>query len=267
MDGILRDRLQDAVLLLIAAVVLFAPVVSSAATNLDENSGAMLSPAPVSQPSPQYVLPAQTSPSSSVTFKGRGNEATVIDKDGTTYQVDKKYLKIRNRANVVSKQPPAAAETQSAKEGQQAGQTAESAETTKDVKEDKELEAKKAEAEATKKADIDKLRDIQNYGGWFYDSAGKPISVEEVNARIEKGDVSGIKVIDIWQREYLTKSKPAEDEKKDAKAPVAGGATAATAAEAPATTQTQEQPVTPPAESAPETPSETSGMGMGLRRR
>ena len=66
--------------------------------------------------------------------------------------------------------------------------------------------AEQAAADARKQKDIEKLRSIQQTGGWFYTKDGKAISNEELTERIKKGKVEDIKATDIYEEQYSTES-------------------------------------------------------------
>jgi hypothetical protein len=73
-----------------------------------------------------------------------------------------------------------------------------------------EEEATKERAEAIRKANIEKLRKLEWDNAWFYDKSGKPISREELDKRIEKGEVADIGATDIYLQNWKTEpEKPA----------------------------------------------------------
>jgi len=185
--------------------------------------------------------------SSEMTLVGRGGAVAVVNKNGQVEEVSQQSLLMRNRAKSLGRVTlPAAsqngekakeqgvAEGEGAAKGQGTGAGPNAGADTKEAKSKPEDEKAKAEAEAVKKADIEKLRSVQRMNGWFYTSDGKPISSEELNKRIEKGDVAGITFMDQFQQKSTTKSKPKE-ESKDRQAGQASGVTS-TGTEAAGTT-------------------------------
>jgi hypothetical protein len=79
-----------------------------------------------------------------------------------------------------------------------------------------EEEATKERAEAIRKANIEKLRKLEWDNAWFYDKSGKPISREELDKRIEKGEVADIGATDIYLQNWKTESeKPAEENQRE----------------------------------------------------
>ncbi len=67
---------------------------------------------------------------------------------------------------------------------------------------DEAKQAAKEKAEAVKKSNIEEIRKLQWQGAWFYDKKGKPVSQEELDKRIQAGDVSDIQARDIYLQEW-----------------------------------------------------------------
>lgn len=168
--------------------------------------------------------------SSEMTLVGRGGAVAVVGKNGQVEEVKQGSLVMKNRAKSLGRVTlPAASENgegakekgtaegqgaakgEGAAKGQGAVEGKNGAADAKETKSKPEDEKAKAEAEAVKKADIEKLRSVQRMNGWFYTSDGKPISSEELNKRIEKGDVAGITFMDQFQQKQTTKSKPKQE--------------------------------------------------------
>jgi len=83
-----------------------------------------------------------------------------------------------------------------------------------------EEEATKERAEAIRKANIEKLRKLEWDNAWFYDKSGKPISHEELDKRIEKGEVADIGATDIYLQNWKTEpEKPATGNQGEAASP------------------------------------------------
>ena len=55
------------------------------------------------------------------------------------------------------------------------------------------------------------LRRLRRLGAWFYGKDDKPISADELDKRIESGEVADIKAIDIFQREWTTEASKEEE--------------------------------------------------------
>ena len=70
-----------------------------------------------------------------------------------------------------------------------------------------EEKAAKERAEAIKKANIEKLRKLQWENAWFYDKKGNPISREDLDKRIEKGNIADIQATDIYLRKWKMESE------------------------------------------------------------
>jgi len=74
----------------------------------------------------------------------------------------------------------------------------------------------KTEDEATRRADVENIQRIRKTGGaYFYDKEGKPLSNEELDKRLETGEVAGIRAVDLQQQPWAAKSKPKEGEKSE----------------------------------------------------
>lgn len=198
--------------------------------------------------------------SSEMTLVGRGGAVAVVNKNGQVEEVSQQSLVMKNRAKSlgrvtlpaasqngekVKEQGAAGGQETTAGKGSTEGQKSETDKAgTADAKEAKskpEDEKAKAEAEAVKKADIEKLRSVQQMNGWFYTSDGKPISSEELNKRIEKGDVAGITFMDQFQQKSTTKFKPKE-ESKDKQAGQSAGVTSTSEITSMGGTTTEEGP-------------------------
>lgn len=178
-----------------------------------------------------------------ITLIGRGHEAEIIDKNGAAHPVEKKDLVFLNigagaaRSGKAPAQQPAETVEGGEVPGQEGQETADAASAPSEAdnpKGEKQAEPppargkaakkppaenadhadkkgdEKAFAEEVKKADIERLRRFQGRGAWFYDKDNQPLSAEELNKRIEAGDVGGIKATDVYFQEYETQSKPAE---------------------------------------------------------
>jgi len=73
-----------------------------------------------------------------------------------------------------------------------------------------EEKAAKERAEAIKTSNIERLRKLEWGNAWFYDKKGNPISREDLDKRIEKGNVADIQATDIYLQNWKTESeKPA----------------------------------------------------------
>ena len=187
--------------------------------------------------------------SEGTTFVGRGGKVTITDKHGAQV-VEGGKLRPVNRITTVTPAPAAPAEGEtaasteakpaettpteatkpegeskeppkdtSAKPGDQKKTDSEAATATVSPEEAKKKAAVKAAEQAAKDArkqkDIERLRNIQQTGGWFYTKDGKAISNDELNERIKKGKVEDIKATDIYEEQYSTdSSKDASDDKK-----------------------------------------------------
>jgi hypothetical protein len=180
------------------------------------------------------------------TLVGRKDEARVVEKDGTVREVPKKDLVFVNRSRTVSRpakpqdqvrpgaeksaeppvapektdaaKPPAGAETPPGKRVTglaKSGATGDGPPSPEAAAKAAQARAEEDKANATKQSDIERLRGIERQGGWFYDKDGKPISSENLDKRIEQGDVAGIKTTDIYLQEWKTESK--EDTNKEVK--------------------------------------------------
>lgn len=80
---------------------------------------------------------------------------------------------------------------------------------------DEAKQAAKEKAEAIKKSNIEEIRKLEWQGAWFYDNKGKPISQEELDKRIEAGNVSDIQAKDIYLQEWkMEPGKPGEDKQE-----------------------------------------------------
>ena len=62
-------------------------------------------------------------------------------------------------------------------------------------------------AEETKKEDVEKLKKVRQLNGYFYNEDNNPITPEEIDKRIESGNVAGIKTTNIYGERWTTKSK------------------------------------------------------------
>jgi len=175
------------------------------------------------------------------TFVGRGNEVKVIQEDGTVEEVGKGGLVILNRSNAAGRAAPSAKEVQKpriapAENGNKSKEGAKPAEETKadqktagegaadeqsaskppgkrgqSPKDTEAAEAKrkaddeqaaKERAEAIRESNIDEIRKLQWQGAWFYDKNGKPVSQEDLDKRVQAGDVSDIQARDIYLQEW-----------------------------------------------------------------
>ena len=72
-------------------------------------------------------------------------------------------------------------------------------------------QAAKEKAEAIRKSNIEGLRKLEWENAWFYDKSGKPISREDLDKRIEKGDVGDIRATDIYLRNWKTEPEKTPD--------------------------------------------------------
>ncbi len=155
------------------------------------------------------------------TLVGRGTQAEIVDKKGSVQKVDPNTLVVPNRE--VSIQPPAdAGEEAGEGEGEGEGEGTEKAQKPdqKNLAEDEEALARKAKEQAEKKAateavrnaDVQRLRELQHQGAYFYTEDEKPITGEELEKRIADGEVSGIKTVDIYMQRWSTASPPAEEQ-------------------------------------------------------
>jgi outer membrane biosynthesis protein TonB len=80
-------------------------------------------------------------------------------------------------------------------------------------------QAAKEKAEAIKQSNIEGLRKLEYQNAWFYDKSGKPISREELDKRIEKGDVGDIRATDIYLRNWKTEPEKTPDKGQGESAP------------------------------------------------
>ncbi|NUM53019.1 MAG: hypothetical protein HUU46_05190 [Candidatus Hydrogenedentes bacterium] len=72
------------------------------------------------------------------------------------------------------------------------------------------------EEKAIRAADVETLRQLRKIGGaYFYTEDNQPVSNEEIDRRIETGEVEGLKVIGLhlqdWEPETKSKDAPAEE--------------------------------------------------------
>ena len=180
------------------------------------------------------------------TFVGRGDKAVVIERDGSQQQFEKQDLFIINHSGetpVVPKKsvkPPDSDTEKKSDEpaqGKQAGtpetlppgkRTSKSStsktqdnkmpantpeeQVKKDQERETQLKADLDALDAAKKPIVEKLRGIQDSGGWFYDDKDQPLSAEDVKKRLDSGDVMGIKAIDIHQQQWKVVPKPEDKE-------------------------------------------------------
>ena len=84
------------------------------------------------------------------------------------------------------------------------GASGETKEATLKAAEEK---AAKERAEAIKKSNIESLRKLEWENAWFYAKKGNPISREELDKRIEKGNVADIQATDIYLRKWKMESE------------------------------------------------------------
>ena len=178
---------------------------------------------------------AATAQAPSETLVGRGDKVTVIHKDGAAEEVTKKDLAILNRSNTPgAKAAPARPKPDGQKpavsdaKGEGPGSTppgarAKSGKSAPADEAKRKAEAAKQEAEAAakeraeaiKKSNIEQIRKLQWEGAWFYDKKGNPISAEELDKRVEKGNVADIQATDIYLQNWNAESaKPPAPEEK-----------------------------------------------------
>ena len=182
-------------------------------------------------------------PQKPVTLVGRGNKVRVIEKDGTVEDLSAEKLTVPNRSKapvpkiksqseavkkerVPSGEAGTSPDTEQGKAPPEAGKASDKTPPEPPGRRSKAKQAQGAEpaekpaataeekqrAEAVKKADIERLRKLQWEGGWFYDAKGKPVSSEELDKRIEAGDLAGVKTVDVHLNEWKTESKPSPSE-------------------------------------------------------
>jgi outer membrane biosynthesis protein TonB len=170
----------------------------------------------------------------SISIVGKKGEAKVIEKNGTVEEASKQDLLFLNRSKASSR--PAKAEPKpekTAEEQAKAGEKKDSdqqkpaAEGTKPddqkkpaqppgardkaVKKEVKKEVDEQVVEAKRKVDTEVLRQLRRQGAWFYDKDGKPISGEDLDKRVESGDVGGIKATDIYMRQWSAESEAKEE--------------------------------------------------------
>ena len=63
-----------------------------------------------------------------------------------------------------------------------------------------------------RQADIQRIRELQHQGAYFYTTDDKPLTPDDVEKRIEEGDLSGIKTVDIYLEEWTTASPPKDED-------------------------------------------------------
>ena len=148
------------------------------------------------------------------TLVGRGDKTVVIERDGRRQELEKQDLVLINRSQENPGIPKASAKstTPDKKTAKASDKNAQEDKASADAaaaqaKKDKAREAQLKREAATKPV-VDKLRGIQDVGGWFYDEKDHPLSAEEVKKRLDTGDVKGIKVIDTKQQQWKVVQKP-----------------------------------------------------------
>lgn len=171
---------------------------------------------------------------SSETLVGRGNKVTVIRKDGVSEEVTKQNLGVLNRSNASAtrampappkpdEQKPAEADAKGnpvpappgARDKAAKNAAAEEAKRKAEAAKQEAEAAAKERAEAIKKSNIEQIRKLQWQGAWFYDQKGNPLSQEELDKRVEKGDVGDIRATDIYLQNWKTEpAKPPVSEEK-----------------------------------------------------
>jgi len=216
-----------AVVVVAAGAVLVCAVAMAQATQAEKaaeglDKDRILEPLVLPEPAPSR--PAQ--PSNVLKLVGRKGKVTVIEPDGNTYELGRKSLVFWNQASEAVRsylERMAAARTEETSEQPEEQEEAEQPGTpegpqpdvdTPQTGEPKDEEprgrrgrAKKApkpDSEAIQAEQVEKLRALQNQGAWFYTDDNKPISSEELNERIERGEIEGIKTIDIFEQQWET---------------------------------------------------------------
>lgn len=162
------------------------------------------------------------------TLVGRGTQAGVVDREGNVQRVDPQTLVVPRQRSAIPV-IPAAPETESGEEeatgeAEPGEETEEDEEAkppaTKNPAEDEEAIAKAAKEQAEKEAaaaevrqaDIQRIRELQHQGAYFYTTDDKPLTPDDVEKRIEEGDLSGIKTVDIYLEEWTTASPPKDED-------------------------------------------------------
>ncbi|MCC6797453.1 MAG: hypothetical protein IT366_20230 [Candidatus Hydrogenedentes bacterium] len=160
---------------------------------------------------------------------GRNGQFTVKDSKGAVETVDSKQLEMQKE--LMPSAPRAKIED--------AGDTASgsgSAEAKPTAKKATAPAAKPAaprpetpEEKATRAADVETLRAMRKEGGaYFYTEDNQPIPFDEIDRRIESGEVEGIKAVGLhlqeWKPETKKKSTTAETAAESAPAPAASSA-------------------------------------------
>lgn len=164
---------------------------------------------------------------------GRNGQFTVKDSKGAVETVDSKQLEMRKEL------------TPSAPRGSIEGAADESA-ADSGAAESKPAAKKAAvpvakaaaprpetpEEKATRAADVETLRAMRKQGGaYFYTEDNQPVTFDEIDRRIESGEVEGIKAIGLQLQEW----KPETKKKATTAGTAADSAPASAASSAPAT--------------------------------
>ena len=162
-------------------------------------------------------VPARPAPATKAAQKLESPPVETGDKPTEeTGKTDQESAKSEGEAESDQKKPATgAADKQSAakppgKRDQSAKEAAAEAKRSDEAK-----QATEEKAEAIKKSNIEEIRKLQWQGAWFYDNKGKPISQEELDKRVEEGNLSDIKAKDIYLREWkMEPEKPGEDKQE-----------------------------------------------------
>jgi len=159
------------------------------------------------------------------TLVGRDGKAAVIT-NGERQEIDTRNLVV-NRSGPFAPRPAAPkaappeapqptkaqpAADQPAKPGEQKPEKEDAKETKpapgEKAKKQTPEEQEKAVAELTRKPDVARLRELQKQGAWFYTDGNVPLAPEEMEQRLQTGNVGDVKALNIHLQEWKTDSEP-----------------------------------------------------------
>ena len=146
---------------------------------------------------------------------GRNGTFTITEKNGATETVDSKSLSMPKELLPSAPRASAATASNLTKGTDKPGAPPPTGKTVA-VPKPAAPKEETPEEKATRAKDVETLRELRKLGGaYFYTTDNKPVSNEEIDRRIESGEVEGLKVIGLqlqdWQPETKSKDAPAVD--------------------------------------------------------